>query len=173
MKSHLLISSAEGFAFQLLFRLVTMKSKTLFWSLTVCLSILSLSFSSYVLLKTNYHGNLNNLSCVSIFAATLGVFAFISSFVDEEKFFGSAVQTCSNLINLVLSSSILLITFTQYQAFEKFMIEEITKLLTVRDSSELYRLIIRFLAETVDCCKTHGLVRLFLINFSPRTETIQ
>jgi hypothetical protein len=145
-----------------------MKLKFVYSILSLLTSLLSLSFASYVLLKANFLERLDHLSGVSIFAATLGVSALIPSVIDDKKFLGNALQICSNLMSLLLSFSVLLFSFTQYQHFEKFMIEEISKLWTLRDTSDFYRGIIRFLAETVDCCKTHHLVRIFLIYISTR-----
>lgn len=136
-----------------------MKSKDFFSWLSAGLGFLMFVFASYVLFKESFQLKSQNPSVTSLFTAVLGVFAMLFAFCDFDIRFRNSLRILSSLVCLTLSSSVLLVNFHQYQSFENFAVEEIAKLWTLRDSSQIYKKIIRTIAEAIDCCKVHSLVR--------------
>lgn len=117
--------------------------------------IVLISSSYYVLGKQLFSGT--EFSYLAVLALLIGAYHLLHLLIDKARttnalllYHSTRIVTCA--IALFLSSH-------NKQYFQEFFSHELSKLWTLRDSSVIYKEVIRAIQNLVECCKIHSLVR--------------
>lgn len=127
------------------------------------LSLVLITFGSYIIWKTESVERLNELAAFSITFGTLIFLTFVVNGIAQsrQKSRLFIVTICLHAACLSSCASVIFMYSAYQQQFNAFFSRQIDILWTIKDSSLVHKKVIFLLQELIDCCKIHNLVDFF------------